>query len=214
PAATPTALAALTPQTLPSTEMLSGVETAAAKQPMPEHLDLDLSLPAGEAPAAATPKAAASLSVPALPELEAPAAASPQQATRRSENEDFLMSGGLDFNMPSDFGAPASTLAAADVGKANTPAAHDNGMEFDLSSISLQDAEPNAAAELHDDALPKLEPQFSESKPSLDLRLELAAESMAIGDTESARNLLGEVIAEGDPQLKKRAQDMLDKLGR
>ncbi len=213
PVATPTALAALTPQTLPSTEMLSGMETAAAKQTMPEHLDLDLSLPAGETTSAPSPQATTPLSVPTLPELKTPAvAASTTQATGRSENEDFLMSGGLDFNMPSDFGAPASTLAAADVGKAAAPVAYDNSMEFDLSSISLQEAEPKASAELHD-ALPELEPQFSESKLSLDLRLELAAESMAIGDTESARNLLGEVIAEGDPQLKKRAQDMLDKLG-
>lgn len=215
PVATPTALAALTPQTLPSTEMLSGVETAAAKQAMPDHLDLDLSLPAGDTSAApAAPKAVQPLAVPTLPELETPAApAGTKQAAGPSESEDFLMSGGLDFNMPSDFGAPASTLSAADTGKTTAAAAHDNGMEFDLSSISLQDAEPKVAAEQHD-ALPELAPQFSESKPSLDLRLELAAESMAIGDTESARNLLGEVIAEGDPQLKKRAQDMLDKIGR
>ena len=215
PVATPTALAAMTPQTLPSTEMLSGVETAAAKQAMPDHLDLDLSLPAGDTSAApAAPKAVQPLAVPTLPELETPAApAGTKQAAGPSENEDFLMSGGLDFNMPSDFGAPASTLSAADTGKTTAAAAHDNGMEFDLSSISLPDAEPKAAAEQHD-ALPELAPQFSESKPSLDLRLELAAESMAIGDTESARNLLGEVIAEGDPQLKKRAQDMLNKIGR
>jgi pilus assembly protein FimV len=215
PVATPTALAALTPQTLPSTEMLSGVEAAAAKQAMPEHLDLDLSLPAGDTSVApAAPKAVQPLAVPTLPELETPAApAGTKQAAGPSENEDFLMSGGLDFNMPSDFGAPASTLSAADTGKPVAATAHDNGMEFDLSSISLQDAEPKAAAQQHD-ALPELAPQFSESKPSLDLRLELAAESMAIGDTESARNLLGEVIAEGDPQLKKRAQDMLDKIGR
>lgn len=221
PAATPTALAALTPQTLPSTEMLSAVETAAAKQSMPEHLDLDLSLPSGDADtAAAAPKAAQPLAMPTLPELDTPTApVGAKPATARSENEDFLLSGGLDFNMPSDFGAPASTLAAADVGKTPAASVHDNGMDFDLSSISLHDAEPKASGAQHEpsalpDALPEIQPPFSESKPSLDLRLELAAESMAIGDTEAARNLLGEVIAEGDPQLKKRAQDMLDKLGR
>lgn len=214
PVATPTALAALTPQTLPSTEMLSGVDTAAAKPAMPEHLDLDLSLPAGEAAAPArVAKSPDSLPTTELPEIDAPVAsvaAKPQ--TGKAEAGDFLLSGGLDFNMPSDFGAPASTLAAADVGKMSAPAPQDNGMEFDLSSISLHDAEPNAPVELHGE-LPKLEPQFGESRPSLDLRLELAAESLAIGDTESARNLLGEVIAEGDPQLKARAQDMLDKIG-
>ena len=218
PVATPTALAALTPQTLPSTEMLSGVETAAAKSPMPEHLDLDLSLPMGE-PAPAT--AAAPQAIPALPEIEAPSAfpsvqPTPEKEPGKAADADFLMSGGLDFNMPSDFGAPASTLGAAETAKVaetTKAAAHDNALDFDLSSISLQDTEVKSLEDSHTE-LPKLEPQFSESRPSLDLRLELAAESMAIGDNESARNLLGEVIAEGDPQLKKRAQDMLDKIGR
>ena len=216
PVATPTALAALTPQTLPSTEMLSGVETAAAKTPMPEHLDLDLSLPMGEpAPAAAT----ASPAVPSLPEIEVPSAfpsvqPTPEKEPGKAADADFLLPGGLDFNMPSDFGAPASTLGAAETAAETTKAAaHDNALEFDLSSISLQDNEVKSLEESHTEP-PKLEPQFSESRPSLDLRLELAAESMAIGDNESARNLLGEVIAEGDPLLKKRAQDMLDKIGR
>jgi pilus assembly protein FimV len=216
PVATPTALAALTPQTLPSTEMLSGVETAAAKTPMPEHLDLDLSLPMGEPASSA---ATASPAVPSLPEIEVPSAFSSVQPTPEKEpgkaaDADFLLPGGLDFNMPSDFGAPASTLGAAETAVETTKAAaHDNALEFDLSSISLQDNEVKSLEESHTEP-PKLEPQFSESRPSLDLRLELAAESMAIGDNESARNLLGEVIAEGDPQLKKRAQDMLDKIGR
>ena len=210
PVATPTALAALTPQTLPSTEMLSGLDTAAPKAAMPEHLDLDLSLPSGE-PAAA--HAAAPQAVPTLPEIEVPEVPSKMQPEpEKAADADFLMSGGLDFNMPSDFGAPASTLAA-DEAKSAPAAAHDHGLDFDLSSISLHDAE--AKTPVHADAEPsKLEPQFTESRPSLDLRMELAAESLAIGDTETARNLLGEVIAEGDPQLKQRAQDMLDKIGR
>jgi pilus assembly protein FimV len=198
--------------------MLSGVETAAAKSPMPEHLDLDLSLPMGE-PVPAT--AAAPQAVPALPEIEAPSASPsaqpmPEKEPGKAADADFLMSGGLDFNMPSDFGAPASTLGAAETAKVaetTKAAAHDNALDFDLSSISLQDTEVKSLEESHTE-LPKLEPQFSESRPSLDLRLELAAESMAIGDNESARNLLGEVIAEGDPKLKQRAQAMLDKIGR
>lgn len=210
PAATPTALAALTPQTLPSTEMLSGVDSKAAKSPLPEHLDLDLSLPIAEPTPPAAPKPPAPAAVPPLPDIAAPvAAASPPPAAQRSEADDSLLSGGLDFHVPSDFGTPASTTASS-----NTAApAHDNSLDFDLSSISLPGDESKPATQTQE-PLPSLEPAFSESQPSLDLRLELAAESMAIGDVESARNLLGEVIAEGDPQLKKRAQDMLDKLGR
>ena len=218
PVATPTALAALTPQTLPSTEMLSAVETSASKTALPEHLDLDLSLPMGEpAPAGAPASAPAPQATAPLPEIEIPAAptsvTSKSAEPTKSADADFLMSGGLDFNVPSDFGAPASTLAAAEEAKPTPSSGHDGGLDFDLSSISLQDNEAKAYAEPQTEP-PKLEPQFSESRPSLDLRLELAAESMAIGDTESARNLLSEVIAEGDPQLKQRAQDMLDKIGR
>ena len=210
PVATPTALAALTPQTLPSTEMLSGLEAATPKAAMPEHLDLDLSLPMGEPAPASAP---ASQAMAALPQIDVPAAAAVPAEPAKPAEGDFLMSGGLDFNMPSDFGAPASTLAAAEESKPVSTSSRDAGLDFDLSSISLQDTEAKVTAEPHTE-LPRLEPQFSESRPSLDLRLELAAESMAIGDTESARNLLSEVIAEGDPQLQQRAQDMLNKIGR
>ncbi|MGC9162462.1 MAG: FimV/HubP family polar landmark protein [Thiomonas sp.] len=210
PASNPTALAALTPQTLPSTEMLSGMDGAAAKPPLPEHLDLDLSLPVTEPTPPAAPKPTPPEAAAPLPDIAVPAAAgSAPPAVPRSEADDALLSEGLDFHVPSDFGIPASTAAGGDT----AAPAHDNSLDFDLSSISLPGAESKSATQTQE-PLPSLEPAFSESQPSLDLRLELAAESMAIGDVESARNLLGEVMAEGDPQLKKRAQDMLDKLGR
>ncbi len=192
PAPTPTALAALTPQTLPSTEMLSGIEAGKAAPAVPEHLDLDLNLPgSGVAPAAPAPAAIE------LPPVAAPAAA-PQT---KAKPEEFAVSG-LEFEVPSSFGTPVAPANAA-------PAEHDAPLEFDLSGISLHEPEtrPAAAEAPHGD-----QPDFAASQP-LDVRFELAAESLAIGDVESARNLLGEIVAEGEPSLKARAQEMLDKIG-
>jgi len=220
PAATPTAIAALTPSTVPSTELLSGTAAGATAKPaVPEHLDLDLQLPVDHPAEPATPQPQPPAATPRPSEVAAAPAAAPTSAAAAAsapptaqQKDDFSLSGGLDFHVPSDFGAADATLAGAEATKAQNPAASAATLDFDLSGISLQEPEAKPAVEPSSD-LPKIEPQFSESQPSLDLRLELAAESMAIGDTESARNLLAEVIAEGDPQLKKRAQDMLDKLG-
>ena len=223
PAATPTALAALAPATLPSTEMLSGLDLAAARPALPERLDLDLSLPGSEdartaAIAVARPSVPSATSLADLPQIDVPegaaqdavAAATAANAPSKTADEDFLMSG-LDFNVPSDFGAPvapavAETPAPAPHAEQHTP------LEFDLSGISLQepDLKPAQAGAPKVESVP---PEFGDSQPVLDIRFELASESLAIGDLESARNLLGEVIAEGEPQLKARAQEMLDKIG-
>lgn len=224
PAATPTALAALAPATLPSTEMLSGLDLAAARPVLPEHLDLDLSLPGSEdartaATAVARPSVPSAASLAELPQIDVPegaaqnavAAATAANAPSKTADDDFLMSG-LDFNVPSDFGAPVAPAVA----ETPAPAAHaeqHTPLEFDLSGISLQepDLRPAQAGAPRVESVP---PEFGDSQPVLDIRFELASESLAIGDLESARNLLGEVIAEGEPQLKARAQEMLDKIGR
>jgi pilus assembly protein FimV len=86
-------------------------------------------------------------------------------------------------------------------------------MEFDLDSISLdldtpaasasaansaQDEEATAAASLHDDPLAT--------------KLALAQEFNTIGDSDGARTLIEEVIAESTGTLKARAQKMLSEL--
>lgn len=85
-------------------------------------------------------------------------------------------------------------------------------MEFDLDSISLdlktpgsdgveaQDEEPTtASAELADDPMTT--------------KLALAQEFNTIGDSDGARTLIEEVIAESSGALKARAQKMLSELG-
>ena len=88
-------------------------------------------------------------------------------------------------------------------------------MEFDLDSISLdldtpaasasasaansaQDEEATAAASLHEDPLAT--------------KLALAQEFNTIGDSDGARTLIEEVIAESTGTLKARAQKMLSEL--
>ena len=86
-------------------------------------------------------------------------------------------------------------------------------MEFDLDSISLdldtpaasasaansaQDEEATAAASLHDDPLAT--------------KLALAQEFNTIGDSDGARTLIEEVIAESTGTLKARAQKILSEL--
>ena len=83
-------------------------------------------------------------------------------------------------------------------------------MEFDLDSISLDldtptptgsaapDEEATAAASLQDDPLAT--------------KLALAQEFNTIGDSDGARTLIEEVIAESTGALKARAQKMLSEL--
>lgn len=236
PAATPTALAALTPATLPSTEMMSHVQPDAAAKALPEVLDLDLNLPlSGDEPATAAP-AVESREVdapvtmtpvseapaqPAAPELP-PTLPETSPATTSSLEQDFLSSG-LDFSVPSQFGASRQPEAAPmDLPELpQTPAAPavsggaaDAPLEFDLSSISLDGESAAKPVEEQISSLPQVEDSsFADSQP-LDTRFELAAESIAIGDLESARNLLEELKAEGEESVRARAQEMLDKIGR
>ncbi len=44
-------------------------------------------------------------------------------------------------------------------------------------------------------------------------KLDLAAEFKEIGDLDGARDLLQEVVAKGGPDVKAKAQGMLDRLG-
>lgn len=120
-----------------------------------------------------------------------------------------------DLDMPMDL-PPIDTLPhelerPAAAAKPYVPS--DSGlMEFDLDSISLdlktpgsdgieaQDEEPTtASAELADDPMTT--------------KLALAQEFNTIGDSDGARTLIEEVIAESSGALKARAQKMLSELG-
>ena len=94
-------------------------------------------------------------------------------------------------------------------------------MEFDLGSLTLDldppsapaaptggPEEPPAAASLQIDEVPSGEPE-----DPLDTKLALALEFNAIGDSDGARSLIEEVVAEASGALKERAQKLLNQLG-
>jgi len=101
-----------------------------------------------------------------------------------------------ELSLPPDAGQPATSEPAA-------PA--DSGMlEFDLGSLSLDLGTPVEAA--------PAAPEPSPEEDSLATKLALAEEFSAIGDTDGARALIEEIIAEATGDMKTRAEQALSKL--
>lgn len=101
---------------------------------------------------------------------------------------------GLDLNF--DRPTEASQAGAAPDVVANT-------LEFDLGSLSLDLGTPSAPAE---------QPAASTPDDPLATKLALAEEFHAIGDTDGARALIEEIIAEASGDMKVKAQNALRKL--
>jgi pilus assembly protein FimV len=114
---------------------------------------------------------------------------------------------GLDFDLstpvtPEELPSPASPVvepaAAADTAEASD-------LDFDLGSLNL---------DLGDAAAPAApaQPVHNLADDPLSTKLDLAQEFNAIGDSEGARALIEEVLAEASGPLKERAQKMLSEL--
>ncbi len=92
----------------------------------------------------------------------------------------------------------------------------DQALDFDLASISLDlDAAPPSApaqGEGDSEAL-DLGEEVGEGSDPFERKLELAEEFRQIGDTDGARDLLQEVIAQTTGALQAKARNMLDRLG-
>lgn len=114
-------------------------------------------------------------------------------------------SGGLDFNFDMDLGASEAVAQApeeAEVGKVP---------ELDLSGISLDfDSAPDHSAVAAE--AKELGAATGES-PDVDTKLDLVTAYMDMGDNEGARELLDEVLKEGGPKQRERAQQMMNSLG-
>ena len=113
------------------------------------------------------------------------------------------MGAGLDFDLDSP-----SPDTAAPAGAATEPApaaAVPQDLEFDLGSLDL---------DLGTDAAPAAQPQavHNAADDPLSTKLDLAQEFNSIGDSEGARALIEEVLAEASGPLKDRAQKMLSEL--
>jgi pilus assembly protein FimV len=235
PGGRPGALHGDAPVAAPSASLSSAVMAAApavATLPPDLDLDLDLDLPEdalSEAPAAAGGFAAAAagatttagegysadaIEPAALPQLDLPTsrsteppalAAAPAIAPPPMADLDFPTTDDLTM-LPS--GAMPLTTSA----KADTP--ETAPMEFDLGDLTLDLGAPSkpftptaaapAAADSGVDAA---------ADDPLATKLALAQEFNAIGDTDGARTLVEEVVAESSGALKARAQRLLADLG-
>jgi pilus assembly protein FimV len=110
------------------------------------------------------------------------------------------VSGGLDFDLNLDIGGADEKPAGGD--KASQTAS----MDMDLSSISL---DLGGAGDLSASGGGSADPKWQEVATKLDLAK--AYEEM--GDKDGARELLNEVLKDGDAAQKGQAQQLLAKLG-
>ena len=129
-----------------------------------------------------------------------PTAAKPANDTVKFSVPDLALTGSSLSFSPEPAPPPPAPIVIA---SATPPAPVDSGMiEFDLGSLSLDlDSPPAPAAAAGAGA----------SEP-LETKLALAAEFNSIGDSDGARALAEEVLAEASGALKSKAQKFLSEL--
>jgi pilus assembly protein FimV len=109
-----------------------------------------------------------------------------------------------DFNFDTSF-ATSEQMADAD----ETP----NLQEIDLSGISLDFGPTIDNPEAVDEGFSTDADIAEGESPEVETKLDLVTAYMEMGDKEGARELLDEVLKEGGPQQKERAQQMLSNIG-
>ncbi|WP_284334831.1 FimV/HubP family polar landmark protein [Comamonas sp. NoAH] len=116
---------------------------------------------------------------------------------------DLTLDSGLDIDLESPL--PSETAQTSDPFLTPDDSEPQDGLDFDLGSLDLDlgaDTEPAAPAE----------PVHNLPNDPLSTKLDLAQEFNAIGDSEGARALIEEVLAEASGPLKQRAQKMLSEI--
>lgn len=140
----------------------------------------------------------------ALPTVAAPPPAPAAKPAEAPAPDASFLADGLSFT-PEPFTPPPKPVAAAKAAPAPAPAA-DNGMlEFDLGALSLDLDGPTTESPAH----PPVEPS---SDSPLETKFLLAEEFRSLGDTDGARSLAEEVLAEASGPLKVKAQAFLNAL--
>jgi pilus assembly protein FimV len=179
--------AATTPAAISAPAAPKPVPPPVAKKPEPASaLNMDFSSATVAMPAATPP---------------APAAANPAEAA----SEISFLSEGLNFE-PEPFVPPAKPVPPVKAAAAPAPAVADSGMlEFDLGSLSLDLNGPTTES-----PAPAIE--VSSSDDPLETKFMLAEEFRSLGDTDGARSLAEEVLAEASGPLKVKAQAFLNAL--
>lgn len=130
-----------------------------------------------------------------LPQSQSTPATEPSAAADQLDD-------GLNFDL--NIEAPAAEAAPAEAPSAPAP---DTSLDFDLGSLNL-DLGTDTSAKPADNA----KPMHNLADDPLSTKLDLAREFNAIGDSEGARALIEEVLAEASGSLKERAQKMLSEL--
>ncbi len=210
----------------------SGAPVASAALPPDLDLDLDLDLPDDaltDAPPA-PPGGFAAAAAAAI--AAAPAPRAPQRTEPVLTSEDFDLpdlTADAAWNAPAPApaartAAPNDELTMAPTGPMPLAEAQDSGpMDFDLGELSLDltaPSKPMAAPASREPEITTAAVPISEDDGSaaaqedpLATKLALAEEFNAIGDTDGARTLIEEVVAESSGALRTRAQRMLVELG-
>lgn len=211
---------------LPPVSTDAGVEIAAVAESPSTSLDLELSekqvedLPAETAMSAQTtvgispePNVEEPQSIPELnPEdmektmvFQAPVVETAPEDIVVDANPaaDGASDGGLNFDFDLDLGEPAA--------ESTVPATEAALPDLDLSGISL-DLDASGASAGKPESVEEI--TLSASEPAdVDTKLDLVTAYMDMGDIEGARELLEEVLKEGGPNQRARAQEMLASLG-
>ncbi len=171
----------------PAAEPEAVAEPAPSTPTVDLDLDLDFSLDDEPRPAAA-PAAEPVATTPPSVDLDFDL---PAESTQAADNS-------LDFEAPA---LEADAEQAEAVAAQSEPKPTDSGaLEFDLGSLSLDLDGPTTE-------------QTPVSDDPLATKLALAEEFSAIGDTDGARALIEEIIAEATGDMKAKAQEALSRLG-
>jgi len=170
--------------------------------------DFDLAAPVSEATAPPDSAVGAEHFPAAMAEPPvAPAEAAAEAAAQEPAEDEEPMLAGLDFSTGDlDLLATAPTPLAETV-ETSAP----EPLKFDLGDLSLDlDTSPVGAEAPTPSTGAESEPS---AQDPLATKLALAQEFHSIGDTEGARELIEEVLAEASGPLKERAQRLLDEIG-
>ena len=191
-------------------------ESALEAEAEPEALGVHLQLPevgSTEPPAAAAPP------LPDVADLEFPAFTEPQvPEPAAAESSSHEAEGGMDFDFDlGDKDAEASAAAPSLDAVATAPSFDLSGIDLDLSTPAVEDVAPAAPAPEVVVEAPVVETQVpavtAEVNEEVATKLELAHAYEEMGDKEGARELLEEVIKEGNAEQQEAARIKLAQLG-
>lgn len=120
---------------------------------------------------------------------------------------------GMDFNFDTNMSGSGLAESGTSVSFESLEEEVPNPPEIDLSGITLDFGPTIDNLEGNSENLTNNGSLAEGESPEVDTKLDLVTAYMEMGDKEGARELLDEVLKEGGPQQKARAQEMLSTIG-